>query len=149
MNPASTPNPRGIGHHLDCTPQNGCPGMEGLSPQALQQVASYFQALSEPTRLSLLNLLRGGERNVGELAELCGYTAANVSRHLSLLMRHGLVIREARGTAVYYRIADPAVYKLCDLVCGQLERQASNALEERRAFAAAATGRRATASRRA
>ena len=148
MNPASTPNPRGIGHHRDCTPLYGCPGMEGLSPQALQQVAAYFQALSEPTRLSLLNLLRSGERNVGELAELCGFTAANVSRHLSLLMRHGLVVREARGTAVYYRIADPAVYKLCDLVCGQLERQALNAAEERRAFAAAtrkrpAVGRRA------
>ena len=134
MNPASTPNPRGIGHHLDCTPQNGCPGMEGLSPQALQQVASYFQALSEPTRLSLLNLLRGGERNVGELAELCGYTAANVSRHLSLLMRHGLVIREARGTAVYYRIADPAVYKLCDLVCGNIARQLERRAEGRKAF---------------
>lgn len=121
--------------------------MEGLSPQALQQVAAYFQALSEPTRLSLLNLLRGGERNVGELAELCGFTAANVSRHLSLLMRHGLVTREARGTAVYYRIADPAVYKLCDLVCGQLERRADQALEERRAFAAAARKRPAAAKR--
>ena len=84
---------------------------------------------------------------MGELAELCGYTAANVSRHLSLLMRHGLVVREARGTAVYYRIADPAVYKLCDLVCGQLERQASDAADERRAFAAA-TRRRSAAARR-
>ena len=34
------------------------PGMEGLSNEALLQVAGYFQALSEPTRLQILNLLR-------------------------------------------------------------------------------------------
>ena len=60
-----------------------CPRMEGLPPEALDQVAAYFQALSEPTRLQILNLLRSGERNVGELAQLCGFTAANVSRHLA------------------------------------------------------------------
>ena len=102
--------------------------MEGLPKEALEQVAAYFQALSEPTRLPLLNLLRGGERNVGELAQLCGFTAANVSRHLALLTQHGLVERESRGTSVYYRIADESVFALCDLVCGsvaqQLERQA-------------------------
>ena len=37
--------------------------MEGLPKEALEQVAAYFQALSEPTRLTLLNLLRGGERS--------------------------------------------------------------------------------------
>jgi DNA-binding transcriptional ArsR family regulator len=97
--------------------------MEGLPKEALEQVAAYFQALSEPTRLALLNLLRGGERNVGELAQLCGYTAANVSRHLALLTQHGLVERESRGTSVYYRIADESVYALCDLVCGSVARQ--------------------------
>jgi DNA-binding transcriptional ArsR family regulator len=102
--------------------------MEGLPKEALDQVASYFQALSEPTRLMLLNLLRDGERSVGELAQATGFTIANVSRHLTLLAQRGLVIREGRGTSVFYRIADESVYALCDLVCGnvaqQLERQA-------------------------
>jgi DNA-binding transcriptional ArsR family regulator len=102
---------------------NACPRMEGLPKEALEQVAAYFQVLSEPTRLNLLNLLRGGERNVGELAQLCGFTAANVSRHLALLTQHGLVEREVRGTSVYYRIADPSVYALCDLVCGNVARR--------------------------
>ena len=43
------------------------------------------------------NLLREGERNVGELAQLTGYTSANVSRHLTLLAPHGLLARESRG----------------------------------------------------
>ena len=109
--------------------------MEGLPPEALTQVAAYFQALSEPTRLQILNLLRGGERNVGELAQACGYTSANISRHLSLLMQHGLVARESRGTAVYYRIADDSVYALCDLVCGSIARQFERSAQEQKAFA--------------
>ena len=109
--------------------------MEGLPPEALAQVAAYFQALSEPTRLQILNLLRSGERNVGELAQACGYTSANISRHLSLLMQHGLVEREGRGTAVYYRIADDSVYALCDLVCGNVARQLERTASGRQVFA--------------
>lgn len=97
--------------------------MDGLSEQALAHVAQYFSALAEPTRLRLLNYLRDGEKNVGELAEVCACSQANVSRHLSTLAKHGMVVREGRGTAVYYRIADPAIYKLCDLVCGNVAKQ--------------------------
>jgi DNA-binding transcriptional ArsR family regulator len=97
--------------------------MEGLSDQALEQVAHYFQALAEPNRLRILNLLREHERNVGEIAQLCGSTAANVSRHLALLAKHGLIARESRGTNAYYRIADPSIYQLCDLVCGSIARR--------------------------
>lgn len=121
--------------------------MEGLPPEALEQVAAYFQALSEPTRLHILNLLRGGEHNVGELAQLTGYTSANVSRHLSFLTQQGLVQRESRGTSVYYSIADPSVYTLCDVVCGNIARQHERVVQGSRAFASsmaapAAAGRR-------
>lgn len=111
-----------------------CPGMKGLPPEALAEVAAYFQTLSEPTRLQILNHLREGERNVGELAELCGYTAANVSRHLAMLTKHGMVARESRGTSVYYRIADDQIYALCDLVCGNIARQFEQMARDRKAF---------------
>lgn len=112
-----------------------CPRMEGLPKEALEQVAAYFQVLSEPTRLNLLNLLRGGERNVGELAQLCGFTAANVSRHLAMLTQHGLVERDVRGTSVYYHIADESVYALCDLVCDNVARGLERSAKGREAFA--------------
>lgn len=108
--------------------------MQDLPIEALEQVAAYFQALSEPTRLLILNLLRQGERNVGEIAQACGFTSANVSRHLSVLSKHGLVAREGRGTSVYYRIADESVYALCDLVCGNIARQLDQAARRREAF---------------
>jgi DNA-binding transcriptional ArsR family regulator len=114
----------------------GCRRMQNLPKEALEKVASYFQALSEPTRLSLLNLLRDGEHNVGELAQLTGFTPANVSRHMALLTSHGLVARESRGTAVYYRMADPSVYQLCDLVCGNLARRFERVASDRALFVA-------------
>jgi DNA-binding transcriptional ArsR family regulator len=91
----------------------------------------------------LLNLLRSGERNVGELAQLTGFTPANVSRHMALLTSHGLVTRESRGTSAYYRIADPSVYQLCDLVCGNLARQFDRVATERALFVEGATRRSA------
>lgn len=114
--------------------------MKGMDREALRQVAAYFQALSEPTRLQILNLLRDRERNVGALAELCGYTAANISRHLSMLVQQGLVERENRGTAVYYRIAEPSVYALCDLVCGNIGRRLTDVVHVRRTFVNGARG---------
>ena len=111
-----------------------CTRMEGLPDEALTQVAAYFQALSEPTRLQILNLLRQGERSVGELAQMCGSSAANVSRHLTLLTRHGFVRRETRGNSAFYSIADESVYALCDLVCGSLSRQLDRLAADRAAF---------------
>jgi DNA-binding transcriptional ArsR family regulator len=108
--------------------------MEGMPAEAVEQVAAYFQALSEPTRLQILNFLRRGERNVGELANLCGYTAANISRHLAMLAQYGLVARESRGTSAYYRIADQSIYELCDMVCGNIARQAERSARDGEAF---------------
>jgi DNA-binding transcriptional ArsR family regulator len=90
--------------------------------------------LSEPTRLQILNLLRQGERSVGELAQLCGYSSANISRHLALLTQHGFVTRESRGNSAIYNIADPSVYALCDLVCGNIARQFERQAADRAAF---------------
>ncbi|MFN9772081.1 MAG: ArsR/SmtB family transcription factor [Burkholderiales bacterium] len=108
--------------------------MQDLPPEAMEQVAAYFQALAEPTRLLILNLLRDGERNVGEIAQLTGFTPANVSRHLSLLAERGMVARESRGTSVWYRIADASIFELCDLVCGSIARSYEQTARERAAF---------------
>lgn len=109
--------------------------MNGMPPEALLEVSQYFQALAEPTRLQILNLLRERERNVGELAQACGFTSANISRHLAVLTKQGLVARDHRGTSVYYRIADDSVYALCDLVCGSIGRRFERQAAQRQAFA--------------
>jgi len=122
--------------------------MQGLPPEALEQVADYFRALSEPTRLRILNFLRDRERSAGELAELCGYTGANISRHMAVLVDRGLAVREGRGTSVYYRIPDESVYALCDLVCGNISRRLERVAAERAVFARSVGGRARSAAPR-
>ncbi len=109
--------------------------MEGLTSDAMEQIGAYFTALSEPTRLQILTLLRNGEQNVGDLALQCGYTSANISRHLAILSKNGLVTKDSRGTSVYYRIADESVYTLCDLVCGNILRQLEEKAVSQKEFA--------------
>lgn len=97
--------------------------MVEMDDAALDRIAQYFRALSEPMRLKILNALRSGECNVTELTQRLGTGQANTSKHLSTLLALGVVARSARGTSSYYRIADPSIYGLCDLVCGQIGRQ--------------------------
>lgn len=106
----------------------GCSALKALDDRALGHVAEYFRALSEPLRLKILNALRDKARNVGQLTELLESSQANVSKHLATLTRLGFIERTAQGTSAFYRIADPRIYQLCDLVCGQMaQRFASQA----------------------
>ncbi len=105
-----------------------------LPPAALEHVARYFRTLSEPTRLRILNVLGTGEMSVGDIAVQVDSSIANVSRHLTQMAQYGLVAREHRGNSVLYRIADPAVHELCDLVCGSIGRRLEATVAERAAF---------------
>lgn len=108
--------------------------MSALNDRSLEYVAKYFKALAEPMRLKVLNALQDGEKNVGQLTEMSGCTQANVSKHLSLLAQYELVKRESRGNCVYYSIADPSVYELCELVCGQIAKRMLSEHEIRKTF---------------
>jgi ArsR family transcriptional regulator len=94
-----------------------------MSPEALDLVARRFAVLAEPMRLRLLQLLFAGEKNVTTLVELTGGTQANVSRHLQTLTEARLLKRRKDGLQVFYSVADPTIFKLCELVCGSLEKE--------------------------
>ena len=94
-----------------------------LSPAVLELVARRFAVLAEPMRLRLLQSLVDGEKNVHTLVELTGGTQANVSRHLQTLTDAHLLKRRKEGLQVFYAIADPTIFKLCELVCGSLEKE--------------------------
>jgi len=95
-----------------------------LTPELLDLIAERFRALAEPARLRILNALRDGERTVGSLMEETGLGQANVSKHLQLLHSLGFVERRKEGLYVYYRLADPKVFELCDIMCGRLVEEA-------------------------
>ena len=99
-------------------------GMPHPLPDPLVEViAERFRVLSEPMRIRVLDRLRGGEMTVGELAEALGTSQQNVSKHVGVLARAGLVAREKDGNSVRCRIADESVMRLCEEVCGGLQRQ--------------------------
>lgn len=93
-----------------------------LSEEALRLVAARFKVLSEPHRLLLLQTLGTGELSVSELVRSTGLTQTNVSRHLQTLADAGMVERRKAGVNVFYRIGDPTIFQLCELMCGSLQR---------------------------
>lgn len=100
----------------------------------LEQAARRFKLLSEPVRLQLLNQLSAnGEQHVQELVDATGHQQANVSKHLGLMAREGLLARRRDGLYVYYRISDPTLSALCMLVCGQLRQEQDRAQDQRQA----------------
>ncbi len=94
-----------------------------VSDEGLELIARRFAMLSEPLRLRLVHLLFDGEKNVHTLVAESGGSQGNVSRHLHALAEAGVLSRRKDGLQVFYALADPTVYQLCDLACGSLEQQ--------------------------
>lgn len=89
----------------------------------VDQITARFRVLSDPTRVRILDLLRGGERSVSELVAELGSSQQNVSKHLTTLHREGILGRRKQGNKAIYWIADESVLDLCEHVCGSFERR--------------------------
>lgn len=96
-----------------------------LTPELLGLIAERFKALGEPARLAILNALREREMIVSEVMQATGLGQANASKHLQLLHALGFVERRKDGLHVHYRLADEDVFRLCDVMCGRLVREAN------------------------
>jgi DNA-binding transcriptional ArsR family regulator len=77
--------------------------------------ADFFKALSNPARIKILELLRGGELSVTELQERLGIETSSVSQNLSVLRQQKIVVSRKAGTTVYYWVRDPEVFELLDV----------------------------------
>ena len=96
-------------------------------PLQPEHCARMLRALADPERLQIISALRGGPRNVGELAELLRAKVVNVSHHLGVLRHAGVVLDERQGRFVVYRL-HPDVFRppdnpsggpTLDLGCGR------------------------------
>ena len=65
---------------------------------------SAFAALGDPTRRSILKMLRGGSKTAGEIAEAFHLTKPTLSHHFRVLRSAGLVRSERRGTSIVYTL---------------------------------------------
>jgi len=127
------PGGRGIRSGSDVRQSQGAPAARDtvtwslpspLPRHVAELIAARFAAFADPLRLQILDeLRREGELSVGELVERLAATQQNVSKHLSVLLQRGVVSRRKQGTRALYRIADPYVLEMCELVCGSLQRE--------------------------
>ena len=89
----------------------------------MEVIAERFRVLGEPMRIRLLDQLRDGAATVQELQDATGASQQNVSKHLGVLLRAGIVARTKDGNYARYSITDETVFGLCEEVCGGLRRQ--------------------------
>jgi DNA-binding transcriptional ArsR family regulator len=83
--------------------------MTDTEKQATTLKAKLFRGFSDPSRLSILEVLRNGPRTVGEIVEATGLSQPNVSNHLSCLRDCDLVTTQQQGRYVHYQLADERV----------------------------------------
>ncbi len=94
-----------------------------LPEPLIELIAQRFRALGEPMRIRILERLREAPSTVGELAAAVDTSQQNVSKHLSVLSSVGIVTRRREGTTAWYEIGDETVLRICDEVCGAVQKQ--------------------------
>jgi len=82
--------------------------------------AELFGLLSTPMRLRILSALCDGERSVSQLLEKIDTTQPNLSQHLNVLYRSGVLAKRKEGTQVIYRVQSEKAVTLCRAVCSQI-----------------------------
>ena len=85
-----------------------------------EKAAELFGVLSTPIRLRIISALCGGEKSVGQLLEAIDVAQPNMSQHLNIMYRTGVVGKRRQGAQVFYRIADESAVKVCRAVCTQV-----------------------------
>jgi ArsR family transcriptional regulator len=99
-------------------------------PDSLRRFkADIFQALANPTRIAILELLGNGECSAGELIEKLGMEQANVSQHLAVLRARQIVVNRKAGNQVFYSVRDPIILDVLALMRQYFQKHLKEALE--------------------
>ena len=96
-----------------------------MEERALELKAEVLKALAQPTRLKILECLRGGERCICEIIPAVGGEQSNISRHISLMQKSRLVTTRKDGVKVMVKVTDPKIFAILDQVGVILKNQMS------------------------
>jgi DNA-binding transcriptional ArsR family regulator len=104
-----------------------CDGATRLSPADVPRVvraeaapiyrvkADFFRLLGHPARVRIIELLRDGERGVGDLQAALGLDSGGTSQHLTTMRRQGVLESRRAGTSVFYSVKDPRIFQLLEI----------------------------------
>jgi DNA-binding transcriptional ArsR family regulator len=88
--------------------------------RVFELAAELFGILATPMRLRILSALCDGEKSVSQLLTEIDTTQPNLSQHLNLLYRSGVLAKRKEGTQVIYRVQSDKAVSLCRTVCSQI-----------------------------
>jgi ArsR family transcriptional regulator len=96
------------------------PGAPPLPKRSAEAIAERFKALSDPARVSIVNLIAGrGQLCTCQLTGPLGLSQPTVSHHLRVLKEAGLVeVALRRGTMTFYRLVPDAMEQLAFVIGG-------------------------------
>ncbi len=86
-----------------------------MSRPIYQVKADFFKTLAHPARIRVLELLRDGERSVGELIPDVGLEASHLSQQLAVLRRANVVQTRKHGSTVLYSVTDDRIFELLEV----------------------------------
>jgi len=78
--------------------------------------ANIFQALAHPTRIAIVESLRGKELSAGKLIELLELERVNASQHLAVLRAKHIVVSRKEGNQVFYSLRNPVLTEVLDIM---------------------------------
>src|ERR1017187_4342079 len=78
--------------------------------------ARIFRALSHPTRIAILEVLRERELSARAIQEKLGIEQTNLSQHLAILRSHQIVLNRKDGNQVFYSIRNPLLVEVLDIM---------------------------------
>jgi len=88
-----------------------------MSKSITEMISNFFQALANPTRIEILELLKNKDQMcVCEIVEKLKKDQSNISRHLNALKESGVIEFHAEGVRSNYKIKNKDVYKILELV---------------------------------
>ena len=96
------------------------PAAEQDSGRVFELAAELFSLLGTPMRLRILSALCDGERSVSELLAQIKTTQPNLSPHLAVMYKSGVLARRKDGVQVLYRVQSERAVALCRSVCMQI-----------------------------
>lgn len=89
--------------------------------ETFERAAKFFGVLATPVRLKIIGELCARETNVTQLLGAINVSQPNMSRHLNVLFKAGIVSRRRSGAHVIYALANPSVVSICKTVCSEMD----------------------------
>jgi DNA-binding transcriptional ArsR family regulator len=97
--------------------------MEPRDKLRLQLKAEVFKAMGHPLRLGIIEFLKDGEKCVCEIVEQVGTEISNVSKHLAILKKAGIVLDRRDGMKIMYSLTMPCALDFARCVEGVVIRR--------------------------